>query len=171
MHQSPEHVHKWRTFMQSFTAEADTRAHKLMEEMILVSRGLYQLGEQSLEAAGISFAQYRILMSLLFAEQMDGRADGLNPSEISQWHGTSRNTISALLRNLEESGHVVRHLDEADRRKFNICLTDAGREMVRQHARAHLHATTHCFEALTAEEQELLSQLLHKIGRQVASGE
>ena len=169
MHRSPEHIHKWRTFMQSFTAEADSRAHKLMEEMILVSRGLYQLGEQSLEAAGISFAQYRILMSLLFAEQMDGRADGLNPSEISQWHGTSRNTISSLLRNLEESGHVVRHLDENDRRKFNICLTETGRTLVRQHARAHLQATTACFKALSAEEQEQFSQLLHKIGMQISN--
>jgi MarR family transcriptional regulator, organic hydroperoxide resistance regulator len=169
MHQSPEHAHKWRTFMQSFSAEADSRAHKLMEEMILVSRGLYQLGEQSLEAADISFAQYRILMSLLFAEQMDGRADGLNPSEISEWHGTSRNTISSLLRNLEEDEYVVRHLDENDRRKFNICLTEAGRELVRQHARTHLQATTSCFNALTAEEQELLSQLLHKIGMQISN--
>lgn len=163
-----EHLKReqWIAFVQTLNPEIDPRAIRLMDQMRMVSHALYQIGESSLEATGLSYAQYRILMSLFFCEQVSGRGQ-LNPSEISERQGTSRNTVSALIRNLEEAGLVERHLDKEDRRKFNIRLTEAGRALVRENASRHMHIIGNCFGVLEAEEQKQLSQLLAKLGASI----
>jgi DNA-binding MarR family transcriptional regulator len=90
----------------------------------------------------------------------------LNPSEISERHGVSRNTVSALIRTLEEDGLVARSLDPDDRRKFNITLTENGRSLVTGHARQHFQTISQCFGTLSSEEQETLRQLLNKLNTQ-----
>jgi DNA-binding MarR family transcriptional regulator len=157
---------KWRAFVQSLCPEIDPRAISLMDEVRLVSRAIHHAGEQSLDEAGLSFAQYRVLMHLFFAERMGSRGD-LNPSEISERQGVSRNTTSSLIRSLEEDGLVERRLDRDDRRRFKISLTEKGRSTVAQYARQHLATIGACFSVLTTEEQETLSRLLAKLGEQV----
>ena len=155
--------HDWLHFLQSLNPHIDPGAIRLMDELRLVAHALYLVAENSLTQTGLSLAKYRILMSLLFAEQ---REEGpmLTPSEISRRQGTSRNTISSLIRDLEEEGFIERHLDPHDRRKFNIGLTPTGRHFVGEHAANHLHIISECFNRLTTEEQATLSQLLVKLG-------
>lgn len=152
--------------MQSLSPNIDPRSVRLMDEMGFVSRNIYHLGEQSLEEAGLSYAQYRVLMHLFFAEKMGDQTE-LNPSEISYRQGVSRNNMSSLIRNLEGEGLVERRLDAQDRRRFNISLTEKGRALVSEYARQHLVTINSCFTSLTPEEQESLSQLLHKVGAHV----
>lgn len=159
---------KWIKFVQSLGPNVDSKALRLMDEVVYVSRAIYHVGGQSLDEAGISLAQYRVLMHLFFAENMGERSD-LTPSEISERQGVSRNTMSALIRNLEEDGLVMRRLDPEDRRRFNISLTSAGRDRVSQYARQHLETMGHCFSALSDEEQETLFQLLAKVGQHVTA--
>jgi DNA-binding MarR family transcriptional regulator len=157
---------RWVNFVQSLNPEIDPGAIRLMDQMRMVSHNLYQMGESSLASAGLSYARYRVLMGLMFCEEVEGRSE-LNPSEISERQGTSRNTISALIRDLEAEGLIERHLDRTDRRKFNIRLTEAGRARVHEHARRHFRIIGGCFSALTPEEQETLGRLLAKLGEQV----
>lgn len=158
----------WMHFMQSFNPEIDPQTIRLMDELGFVSRSIYHMGEQSVTDAGLSFAQYRVLMHLFFAEQMGERAE-LNPSEISERQGVSRNTMSSFIRNLEEEGLVERRLDAHDRRRFNISLTDAGRAVVSQHTRYHLEIIDKHFSILSADEQETLLNLLQKLEARVAA--
>jgi DNA-binding MarR family transcriptional regulator len=157
---------KWLQFVQSLSPDIDPGAVRLMDEVRQVSRAIYHLSEQSLAEAGLSMAQYRVLMHLFFAEKM-GPGGELNPSEISDRQGVSRNTISSLLRSLEDEGLVERRLDPQDRRRFNISLTANGRNLVTDYARQHLHSVGNCFTVLNLAEQETLSQLLHKVGMHV----
>lgn len=152
-------------FIQALDPAIDPQAIRLMDEFRSASKMIYHVGECSVDTVGLSFAQYRILMHLLFAEQIGGRQD-LNPSEISERQGTSRNTVSALIRNLEEEGLVERSLDPDDRRKFNIRLTENGRSLVTNHARQHFQTIGHCFTILSSDEQTTLSQLLNKLNTQ-----
>ena len=154
--------------MQDFNPQIDPQTIRLMDELGYVSRAIYQMGEQSVEELGLSFAQYRVLMHLFFAEEMGERAE-LNPSEISERQGVSRNTMSAFIRSLEEEGLVERQLDPHDRRRFNISLTDAGRDVVRQHTRQHLGTIDRFFSVLDRDEQVNLLNLLQKMGVQVAA--
>lgn len=160
---------KWRSLTQRLSPDTDPRAIRLMEQMRLVWHTLYLIGENSLSASGLSYAQYRLLLTLFYAEELDGRSE-LNPSEISEKQGTSRNTISGLIRNLEQEALVERHLDENDRRKFNICLTQKGRTLVEEHNRKHTHIIGDSFSVLSEEEQEQFDQLLTKIGNSAKQG-
>ena len=154
-------------FMQDFYPQINPQTVRLMDKLGFVSRAIYHVGEQSVDDAGLSFAQYRVLMHLFFAEQVGERAE-LNPSEISDRQGVSRNTISSLIRNLEEEGMVERRLDPDDRRRFNISLTDSGRAVIRQHTSNHLAMIDSCFRALSDDEQATLLHLLQKLGERVA---
>lgn len=157
---------KWMAFIQTLSPTIDPQAIRLMDELRMVSHTLYQIVEGSLANAGLSYAQYRILLGLHFAQTMEGRSE-LNPSEISKRQGTSRNTISALIRSLEDEGLVERHLDHSDRRKFNISLTTSGQKKVSDHASRHMDVVGKCFGSLTNEEQEKLGQLLAKLSQQI----
>jgi DNA-binding MarR family transcriptional regulator len=130
----------------------------------LVSHQIHQLSASSLEEARISYPQYRILMGLYFCEWA-GKCDGLNPSQISDQQGTSRNTVSALIRGLEDQGLVERYLDQADRRRFNIHLTEAGRRLIINQAGRHAQMINNLFSALSADESELLRNLLRILNR------
>jgi DNA-binding MarR family transcriptional regulator len=151
-------------FMQSLNPEIEPASIRLLDEIRHVFRMLHQISEQSLNDAELSHAQYRVLMHLFFAEQV-GERDDLNPSEISERHGVSRNTISSLIRSLEDEGLVERRLDPHDRRRFNISLTADGRARVTAYSRHHLATINQCFAALDIAEQETLLQLLRKVGR------
>lgn len=164
---SDERREQWLAFMETLDSDVDPKSVRLMDQLRLVSHELYQVGEQSLATAGLSLPQYRILMMLYFHEEME-KCDALNPSEISAHQGTNRNTISSLIRSLEERSFVQRHLDQTDRRKFNISLSDAGRALVHEHARQHLQIVAACFGGLTTAEQETLAHLLSKVSMQTA---
>lgn len=160
---------EWKKFVQAMNPEIDPRAIALIDQLHSVSRAIHHVSRQSLDGAGLSFAQYKILMHLFFSEKMGGRPD-LNPSEISNRQGVTRNTISALIRSLEEEGLVERRLDPDDRRRFNISLSEAGRSLVGEYARQHLAMIGSCLTVLSAEEQETLARLLHKVSSHVEEG-
>lgn len=154
--------------MQNFHPEIDPKAMRLMDELVFVSRSLFHIREQSIDEAGLSFAQYQVLMHLFIAEQMGNHGE-LNPSEISERQGVSRNTMSSFIRNLEDEGLVERRLDPNDRRRFNISLTENGRSLVSQYMHDHLDTVGHCFSALASDEQDTLLHLLQKLGTHVTA--
>lgn len=161
-HHDSEQEDRWSRFVQALAPDIDPKAISLMDELRFVARAIYHVGDQSLDDTGLSFAQYKVLMHLFFAEQVGGEAD-LNPSQISNRQGVSRNAISSLIRNLEDEGLVERRLDPADRRRFNISLTEDGRSLVTNYARQHLAMVNSCFSILSADEQNELSQLLRRV--------
>jgi DNA-binding MarR family transcriptional regulator len=165
-HLTPEQREKWHNLVITLAAGANPRAVALGDQLRLIAHALYQIGELSVTKTELSFAKYRLLVGLFFNEQIDGRCE-MNPSEISQQQGTSRNTISALIRDLEGDELIERSLDRHDRRKFNIQLTGAGRDLVREHVSTHLHIIASCFDTLDDEEQETLGHLLTKLSKRV----
>lgn len=160
----------WLEFVQSLNPQIDFRALRLMDQLRQVSHSILRIGEVSLADAGLSFAKYRILISLMISEEIEDRSD-LNPSEISFRQGTSRNTISSLIRDLENGGLIERDLDIQDKRKFNIRLTEAGREKVTIHAGNHLDIIADIFSCFSEEDLELLSGLLDTLGQNAVAKE
>jgi len=122
----PERRVKFLVFAQELNPDIDPESLRLMDSLRKTSHAVYRAGEDSLAEAGISYARFRLLMHLLFAEEIDGRSE-LNPSEISEKQGISRNTVSSLIRELENEELIDRHLDKKDRRRFKIRLTENGR--------------------------------------------
>ncbi len=148
--------------LQAWHPEVDPELISLMDELRQTAHSLRLIGEGSLISAGLSYAKFRLLMSLYINEELDGKGS-LNPSEISSLQGTSRNTISALIKDLEDESLLVRELDQSDRRKFNIRLTEAGRKKVKLHASYHYKLITSCFDSLNENERLVMSVAMEKI--------
>ncbi len=157
---------KWLRFIQQMSPEADPARIRLMGQLRMATHTLHQVSEASLTTSGLSYAQYRLLLALLYSEQIESRP-ALNPSQLSQLQGTSRNTISALIRHLESDGLIGRELDPQDRRKFNIRLTEEGRRLMRQHAHNHMHTLNNALAVLDASEIETLNRLLEKLNEAI----
>ena len=153
---------KMKLLFQRMNPDIEPEALQLMDSMRHVAHALRQVGEHSLAAADMSYARYRLLFGLFFSAEMEGR-EGLNPSEISERQGTSRNTISSLIRDLEEEGLIERMLDQDDRRKFIIRLTPPGQKVIQEHSNRHMRVVAQCFAGLTAEERKQLKRILEKL--------
>lgn len=121
---------------------------------------------QRLGNSELSGARWRLLAHLMVQERFR-KGKGLTPTSLSRFRGVSRNTISSLLRGLEEQGYIQRTLDPEDRRVFRIRLTDAGREVAQSSAAARVTYINQLASDLSDEEREQLIVLLEKLFRSV----
>ena len=108
-----------------------TELHGLdvMRQIKMLSHLYSMLMSSLLQEAQLSGPRWRLLLHLHVAEHM-GKTS-LSPTELSRLQVVTKNTISSLLRSLEDQGLIERTLDPNDRRQFQIDLTDEGRELVR----------------------------------------
>ncbi len=110
----------------------------------------------------LSAARWRLLLFLL-AEERRGNSGGITPTHLSRYEKVSKNTISALLRGLEEQGLIQRTLDPADHRLFRIQLTAVGRELIESTAPQRIAHLNSLVAGLTPGEQVQLADLLGKL--------
>lgn len=160
-----------RVLLEALVGEADVDTTGLeLAGLIRLTANLYDEAAivQHPRAGGISGPRWMLLGRLL-AEEARGNREGLSPTHLSRWQKVSKNTVSALLRGLEEQGLIERAVDPADRRGFRIRLTDAGRELVRSTAPQHLAYLNSLVEDLTSEERAQLLALLGKLCRSLAA--
>ncbi len=113
-------------------------------------------------ARGFSGPRWRLLFRLM-AEERGGRTEGLSPSYLSRCQNVGKNTISVLIRGLEEQGMVERTLDQDDRRFYRIRLTDAGRQQILQRAPVWLMRLNDLASDLSSSEKAALIHLLTQL--------
>jgi DNA-binding MarR family transcriptional regulator len=115
-------------------------------------------------AAGMSGPRWHLLLRL-YVEEQRGKSLGLPPSYLSRCQDVTKNTISVLLRGLEDQGWIERTLDPDDRRVFRIRLTPAGRELIRTSTPARLAHLNALVNDLGADDRRQLIRLLTKLHR------
>ena len=103
------------------------------------------------------------LMSRLYIEEKLGNREGITPTVLSLSQRVSKNTISSLLRGLEEQDLIHRNLDPVDRRAFRIQLTETGRSLILKSAPGRIANLNTIFSGLSKEEKEQLLALLEKL--------
>lgn len=103
-----------------------------------------------------------ILLRLLAAEE-NGNLQGINPTMLSRYQHVKKNTISSLLRGLEESGLIERTLDPQDKRVFLIRITEAGKDLIKSSGPKRLAMMNDLSSGLTQEEKAQLIILLEKL--------
>ncbi|MFN8075704.1 MAG: MarR family winged helix-turn-helix transcriptional regulator [Kineosporiaceae bacterium] len=101
------------------------------------------------------------------------RAVGLGPgrsqNEIASATGLSPSRLVTLIDELEALDAVRRHRASGDRRRHSVQLTDAGRELIRQVARAAADHGTAMLAGLSAAEREQLHDLLARVRVEAAA--
>jgi DNA-binding MarR family transcriptional regulator len=110
----------------------------------------------------VSLPRWRLLLHLFIAEQM-GNTAGITPTELSHFRQVSKNTISALLRGLEEQGLIQREMDPKDLRLFRIHLTQAGRQIIHDTAPQRIDGLHQMLSDLSGDEIVQLTLLLNKL--------
>ncbi len=156
---APEPLH---AFLQKLAGGVDPTGLQVMR-MIRMTANLYDsVLPNPLGPSHLSGPRWHVLMRLLQQEEQ-ARGEGLTPTELSECLQVSRNTISALLRGLEEHGLIERNLDQEDRRIFRIRLSAAGRARAQTGAPHFLIYVNRLVADLTPEEQEQLLVLLGRL--------
>lgn len=89
------------------------------------------------------------------------------PSEISNEMGISSARIAATLNSLEAKGLVTRRIDERDRRRILVELTDSGRHREAAHAKHMLDVMVHMLEDLGEEDAKEFLRILKKLSNRV----
>jgi len=114
------------------------------------------------EELDLSGPRWRLLMRL-FAEERMGNTAGITPTSLSHHQRVTKNTISALLRGLEEQGLIQRALDPDDLRVFRIQLTDAGRELVIRTAPRRVEGLNQLLSGFSKAEIRQMIGLLERL--------
>ena len=140
----------------------NTDEFNLFRRLKAVTHLLTLLGNGFCKDSPLSHARMRILLWLVVKERL-GDETGISPSDLSEYLGVRRNTVSALLNGLEESGFIERHLHATDRRQFVIQITALGRDALRTYAPQFAAFARDLFAGLTSEERNLLLSLLEKL--------
>ncbi len=162
------HEQSVRAAIRDTVGDVDTGGLELARLVKMVANLYDVMNDEHLRAADLSGPRLRLLMRL-WAEEAHGITQGTAPTYLSRSQNVSKNTISALLRGLEDQGLIERTLCTEDRRSFRIHLTDAGRRLVQATAPDYLAFLNHLAAGLTAPERQQLIGLLQKLYRSLAA--
>ncbi len=168
INRSDAHARAIRTLVDSLTGgEAGTSGLDLLRQLHMVTNAVDAAADERLRDSNLSGPRWVLLLRLL-ADERCGCRDGISPTYLSRHQQVSKNTISVLLRGLEEQGLVDRTLVPDDRRACRIRLTDAGRNLIETTAPEHIAFLNGLTAGLTAEESRQLAALLDKLYRSLS---
>ncbi|NOX63839.1 MAG: MarR family transcriptional regulator [Chloroflexi bacterium] len=140
---------------------SDIQGVEIMRLVRMISVAYETILSARMREKGLSGPRWRLLLHLYMAERMG--LSPLSPTQLSKLQHVSKNTISSLLRSLEEQGLVVREINPLDRRQIHLRLTDAAREHIRQVTPQHVRLLNELAAGLTDDEREQLIHLLQKL--------
>lgn len=116
-----------------------------------VNRLFNQFYKESLKSFGLTYTQYLTLVSL-----WDKTSQYLN--ELGSELDLASNTLTPLLKRLEEKGYIIRLKPEKDRRQLIVQLTDEGK-ILQQQVESRLLDCFANFEGLDEDKAlELIEQ-------------
>jgi DNA-binding MarR family transcriptional regulator len=111
---------------------------------------------------GVSSQRMGILMRLYMDEKLN-IGEPLTPTVLSHFQNVSKNTISSLIRGLEEQGLVAREIDSDDKRIFRLKITDAGRALVIKETPQRSLFLNQLVSDMGEDEKQQLIDLLMKL--------
>ncbi|WP_271436994.1 MarR family winged helix-turn-helix transcriptional regulator [Staphylococcus hominis] len=132
-----------------------TLANQLCFSAYNVSRLFARFYEQQLKPFGLTYSQYLVLLALW-------EEDNRTLHEIGRQLDLSSNTLTPLLKRLEQSGWVIRERSETDKRQLMVTLT----EQAHQQQEAVFEAVAECLpshfdKTKYNQAKDVLEQLEH----------
>ena len=168
--ESDDHFLKMRKFLthhlMKYTNEVDLQGLELGGLIRVVANYYNSAITQKTEAGELSGPRMGILLRLLAVEE-SGQTQGLNPTELSHFQNVKKNTISSLIRGLEEDGFIERALDPDDKRAVKIRISQKGKDLVKSTGPKRLKLMNDLSSGLSPEEKSQLIQLLEKLRKSI----
>lgn len=145
----------------------DTKGIEIMAMTNMVANMMEVCFSQSDPSSELTPARWGLL-TILLVEELKGNCEGITPTTMSLSRNVRKNTISSILRGLEDQGLIERNLDAKDRRIFRIRLTDKGRKMVEKTSPLRVDMLNKLVSGLDLQERQYLVSLLGKLIHSVA---
>lgn len=127
--------------------------HQICFPLYLCSRELTRRYKPFLDKLDLTYMQYLVMLYLWEHKRA-------TVGEIGRTLLTDTNTLTPLLKKLEEKEYIVRERSAADERSVEIALTNTGAKL-KNHAKKIPFEMGQCLR-LKPEEAETLHVLLHK---------
>ena len=153
--------HHLRERMHALTGHSQINGIEIASLVRMIANQCDSLAEQNPKSERLSGPRWGLLLCLL-AEEENGNQN-ITPTYLSRCQNVSKNTISSLLRGLEDQGLIARQLNEDDRRVFQITLTPQGRALIHKTAPGRIERMNQLVSHLSPEEQAQLSSLLARL--------
>jgi DNA-binding MarR family transcriptional regulator len=160
------HAEAVRHLKEDLGPRADLTGLELVHLIRMLGYQYDRAAFSSAAGPAVTGPRWRLLLRLR-AEEQHPSGKGMSPGDLSRCQEVSKNTISTLLRGLEEDQLVERALDSEDRRSFRIRLTPRGRELIRKSAPARLGRLNELISDLSAGERKQLVSLLTRLHQSV----
>lgn len=128
-------------------------------ETLLALASAHAVITRSLEVAGLSFAELRLLLAI------SGGDGGRRPTELAHDLQLSPSGVTRAVLPLEKRGIVQRERDPGDGRASHVFLTKAGRELLDEAIKAAGERGTKLLRRLSVGQTKQLQRLLEEIGR------
>lgn len=146
----------------------DTRGIEIMAMTRMAANMMEVCFSQSDPVSELTPARWGLLVYLL-EEEHKGNCEGITPTSMSQNRNVRKNTISSILRGMEDQGLIERDIDKEDRRIFRIRLTEKGRALVETTSPLRVEVLNKIVSSLNPTERHDLVNLLEKLIHSVAS--
>ena len=136
---------------------AEVRALDAYVKLVRATASVHRRIEKTLTAHKLTENQLAVLEVILHLGPQCQRA-------LAEKLLTSGPSVTLLVDQLEQRGHVRRERNAEDRRFITVQLTAEGRRFIEKIFPGHVDAIVETFGALTAAEQEDLGRLCKKLG-------
>ncbi|MBU0962086.1 MAG: MarR family transcriptional regulator [Proteobacteria bacterium] len=134
----------------------ETRALSSFVKLIRAAETVSSKAHRKLREIGLTVSQFGVLEALYHLGPMCQK-------EIAEKILKSTGNITTVIDNLEKQGLVIRERNDADRRFFNIQLTDEGTHAIQTIFPDHAKRITLLMDKLTIAEQKELGRLCKKL--------
>ncbi|QQO08428.1 MarR family winged helix-turn-helix transcriptional regulator [Breznakiella homolactica] len=143
--------------MRGYAEKIYVLVHRCHEQCLKLMRAKNQPAKE-LRETGINTRQ-GIILKILLSE------DGLTQKELTSRLEITSSSCGELITKLEQAGYLERRSSPADKRTFNVYLTDSGRILAKQYKKTCVVELEEWASDLTEREKEQLFHLLGKLSK------
>ncbi|MDQ0049610.1 DNA-binding MarR family transcriptional regulator [Paenibacillus polymyxa] len=134
----------------------DSRSLNTLVLFVQTAHEVYNGVSSRLSEYGLSIGNLKILMPLYLYDR------SLTPSELAEYSGVTRSTVTSVIDKLERDG-VIRRSTLTDRRMTAISLTDEGKQLMTEKIPMFIQLFSDLMNEFTQEDHVLFATLLNKL--------
>lgn len=135
------------------------KGHETLLNIVVTSTLLVKEAQQILRPAGLTDAQFNILL-MLKGQTENGR---LNQTELGNMLLVNRSNVTGLIDRMEKNGLVKRFPDDGDRRVNLVKITVKGEDVLKNAQKLYYERIEELTSVLSKTEDCNLSKILEKI--------